>query len=232
MRASVLYPLFLTLGVIGCGAGGGAGGPYNGVAVATTDATDTVDSKGAADVDAGSQAGPDVSCIGIAILPQAKQFDSECAFLSTCPTSGQCYCGSKCAEDKAPHCDQSICADNNPKCFCGEKCSGDKKKCPQFICGPLDVKECEAQDDCVFNNAKPPSSCSCTPMPDREPDCWCGTCTPVKPACDAGKCQGKNPTKCIVVPGEPHKQCYCKTCGLLGNDARCFELACADSTDP
>lgn len=226
MRSPVLCTLFLTLSLIGCGPALGNGGPNNGVAVATTDASDTADGQTAADVEAQSNAGVDVSCVGIAIAEPNKQFDPECAFLATCPTSGQCYCGSKCSESKTPRCDPSICPDNNPKCFCGEQCSGDKKKCPQFICGPLDVKGCEAQDDCVFNNAKPPSSCSCTAMPDRQPDCWCGPCTPVKPACDASKCAGKNPAKCIVVPGAPHTQCYCKTCGLLGNDARCFQVEC------
>jgi hypothetical protein len=94
------------------------------------------------------------------------------------------------------------------------------------VCDPLDIKGCDAEDDCVFNNAKAPSTCTCTAMPDREPDCWCGKCDGGKAACDPGKCTGKNPDHCIVVPGAPHSQCYCKTCGLLGNDARCFELQC------
>jgi len=232
MRFFVPGSLFLALALSGCGLGGATSGPGNGVGIGvnsdTVDATDATDSKTGAEADAQSDSGVDVSCIGIAIVDQNKQFDSECAFLAKCPTSGQCYCGSKCADTKTPQCDPSICGDNDPKCFCGEQCSGDKKKCPKVICGPLnDLQGCETQDDCVFNNKKPPSECSCTAMPDREPDCWCGTCTPAKPACNATQCKGKNPDKCIVVVGAPHTQCYCKTCGLLGNEARCFQLECA-----
>lgn len=221
MRAKFLMCLSVVLVVAACGTGTPA--TSTGTTAAQADVHDaTTDTEN----DAVSDSGVDVSCVGIAISAQAHDFDYQCSFLAKCPYSGQCYCGSKCGADKTPHCDPSVCADNDPKCFCGEQCGADKKKCPKYVCDPLDIKDCAPQDDCVFNNAKAPPTCTCTAMPDREPDCWCGQCTGGKAACDAGKCAGKNPAKCIVVPGAEHTQCYCKTCGLLGNEARCFELQC------
>ena len=173
------------------------------------------------------------SCTGISIDPAIKPFDTQCAFLSACPSLSQCYCGDKCASGKVK-CDPSICPDNHPQCYCGTKCTADKKQCPQYICDPLDIQDCQAQDDCVFNNVKAPSWCGCTQMPNHAPDCWCGNCSGNSAcpptgctACDPSVCVGKTTDKCLLIAGKPWgASCYCKTCGMLGLTARCFQGYC------
>jgi hypothetical protein len=199
-------------------------GPTAGVTTGTLAA----DVQDATDVTAGTdstESGVDVSCVGLAISPQAKTLDGECAFLSQCFKTSQCYCGSKCPDDKMPKCDPSACADNEPKCWCGESCTKDKTICPDYICKTKDILGCESQDSCVFKN-DPQPDCGCKQMPGREPDCFCGKCDSGKVMCDANKCESKNPEKCIVVPGEARTGCYCKTCGLVGTKASCFEVEC------
>ena len=187
-----------------------------------------------ADADAGSandaiNGGQEVSCVGLVINEAAKPLDSQCAFLAGCATAGQCYCGSSCGAAQEPKCAPGVCADEHPKCFCGQECSADKKKCPAADCAKADPLACTEHETCVFNNAKPPAWCGCQDMPGREPDCWCGACGADKATCPADKCAGKNPTKCIVVPGEPLKGCYCARCGLLGKEPRCFQVQCPTS---
>jgi hypothetical protein len=191
--------------------------------------------------DAGSSAGSsndvatsneEVSCIGMVIPKAAKALDSQCNFLASCATAGQCYCGNACSASQTPKCAPGVCADDHPKCFCGQECSSDKKKCPPAACAKADPLLCTEQETCAFNNAKRPEWCGCQEMPGREADCWCGACKPEQTACSPDKCAGKNPSKCIVVPGEPLKGCFCARCGLLGEAPACFEVQCPIATEP
>lgn len=183
----------------------------------------------AKDVASGADTGTSLaSCTGSALKPGFESKDIDCAFLAKCPTLGECYCGEKCPTSKVPRCDPSICPNNQPKCFCGEQCSADKKKCPQYICDPLDEKACAELDDCVFNTAKRPDWCGCQTMPPHKPDCWCNAaaCSEPHPECSADKCVGKPAGKCIFVKGEEFDGCWCDRCGLLGETPKCFFVQC------
>ena len=169
------------------------------------------------------------SCKGSALNEGFAAKDGDCKFLEKCPTLGQCYCGDKCPATKSPKCDPSLCTGNPaPKCSCGEACGADKKKCPAYICDPIDEKNCQELDDCVFVNTAPPAWCGCQKMPDHAPDCWCGAknCTEPHPECAASKCAGKPGDKCIYVKGDSYSGCYCDTCGLFGDKAKCFFIIC------
>ncbi len=190
-----------------------------------------------ADADTGGGAGKDTvdedtakpSCLGIAAEARAlfQQYDDQCAFLADCPGSGECYCGKACAAaGKAPVCHAAICQDVDATCSCGSGCKldGSVRICPKFKCEPLgDVPGCVAQDDCVFVDADRDSKCTCTPMSDTEPNCYCGTvCSADKPLCAASKCKGKSPNQCIIVPGKKWTVPYCARCGLFTGVSRCF----------
>ena len=171
---------------------------------------------------------PAASCVGSSLQEGFAARDSDCAFLEKCASLGKCYCGDKCPASKSPKCDASLCSGSQPKCHCGEGCAAGKKKCPAYICDPIDEKNCQELDDCTFVNTAPPSWCGCQKMPAHQPDCWCGAknCTEPKPECAAGLCAGKNPDKCIYVKGEDYTTCWCDTCGLFGDKAKCFFVLC------
>lgn len=225
LNKSTILLLALTGVLAACGGQGPASqtGSTQGQNDAASSTPDVAESKDVA-------SGPDVpqaSCVGSSMPKGFESLDQDCAFLAKCSTLGKCYCGDKCPTDKTPKCDPAECATTSPKCFCGEQCGADQKKCPAYICDPLDIKDCQEQDDCVYNSKPWPAWCTCQKMPDHAPDCWCGKpCSPDKPQCAASKCAGKNPDKCIVVPGAPYTSCYCSTCGLFGNEPRCFFPLC------
>jgi hypothetical protein len=99
------------------------------------------------------------------------------------------------------------------------------------VCNQWDIKGCEQKEGCKYVSTPPPSWCGCTKMSDQAPPCWCGnTCDkatiPGYQACAADKCVGKDPQKCIVVPGAKHEGCWCDTCGLFGDKPTCFYVIC------
>ncbi|MSP93010.1 MAG: hypothetical protein EXR79_14620 [Myxococcales bacterium] len=243
MRAFVLW---IALGAAACCAcsGGGASPTLTGTATAGSaagDAASSADVAGsgagsdgavgtATDADAGAGRPAQASCIGIKAPPQFAIYNDQCDFLAMCPAAGKCYCGKGCTTDKQK-CSAALCGGVDTTCWCGETCQAQKKiQCPQFICDKLDIKDCQPQDGCVFNNAPPPATCACTKMPDHEADCWCGSkCSKDIPgylACSEAKCAGKNPNGCVAVPGVKFKSCYCSTCGLLGPTPTCFYGEC------
>jgi hypothetical protein len=185
---------------------------------ADTDSLSSLDGDATADNLSGA------SCMGSAILPGFAAYDSDCDFLAACPKQGKCFCGASCTSEDTL-CDPSLCAEVSTTCWCGEACAAQGKKlCPQYVCDKdVETMGCIAQEQCTFVDKDPPSWCGCVKMPDRDPDCWCGTCDPPKPACAADKCVGKNPEKCIVVPGALHADPYCESCGLL---TQCVGATC------
>lgn len=195
----------------------------------------TADTKAAetAAADVPTDTGPlTASCSGTAPPAGFAPYDKECNFLASCPGAGKCYCGkakagggNSCPANKQL-CNADLCQGVDTSCWCGEQCSGDKKKCPQFICAPLDIKTCEVQDDCAYVGSPPPASCGCTKMKPESPACWCGKCTSGQEKCPADLCTAKDPNKCIVVPGKAKTGCFCDTCGLLGTEPKCFYLLC------
>jgi hypothetical protein len=202
------------------------------VQVAAADA-DT-DHQGSLDADDdAADTVPAASCMGSAILPGFAAYDKDCDFLSVCPKSGNCYCGASCKTEETL-CEPSLCTDVSTTCWCGEACLAEGKKlCPQYICDKdIETQGCIAQEQCAFVDIDPPSWCGCVKMPDREADCWCGTCNPPKPACSADKCVGKNPEKCIVVPGATYTEPYCETCGLVNTQPRCFFVVVPGAQTP
>ena len=195
-----------------------------------TDATASADTPAASDLQSNADTGtpPVATCAGSALNDGFKALDKDCDFLNKCPSLGKCYCGDKCPATKAPKCDASLCPNKEPKCYCGEGCAAAKKKCPQLICDPLDVKDCKELDDCTYVNTAPPSWCGCQKMPSHAPDCWCNAnlCSEPRPQCAASKCSGKATDKCLYVKGEDHTSCWCDACGLFGETARCFFVLC------
>jgi len=197
--------------------------------------TDTAGGDGGADaaakadgaVQADTAAPAVATCPGSALNEGFAAKDGDCKFLEKCPSLGKCYCGDKCPSDKTPRCDDSLCPNKNPKCYCGEQCAPDQKKCPAFVCN-FDEKNCKEMDDCLYVNTPAPAWCGCQKMPNHAPDCWCGAknCTELRPECAATKCAGKDPGKCIYVKGEDYTSCWCDTCGLFGDKAKCFFVLC------
>lgn len=175
------------------------------------------------------------SCIGVDGRYRAlfAQYDDQCAFLQDCSASGKCYCGGGCSADKAM-CAASICADVDADCSCGEKCPADGSVtlCPNYVCKDLGTIEgCEKQQGCRYLDQEQADKCQCTSMPDTEPNCYCGTsCSADKPLCPeaSGKCAGKNPDKCIIVPGKKWTKPYCSRCGLFAGKPRCFFVVTPD----
>lgn len=175
------------------------------------------------------------SCLGIAPEYRAlfSQYDDQCAFLADCNASGECYCGGGCSSDKAM-CAETICQDIDADCSCGEKCptDGSVTLCPNYVCKDLGtIPGCEKQVGCRYVDQEQADKCKCTQMPDTEPNCYCGdACSADKPKCSAtsGKCAGKNPDKCIIVPGQKWTKPYCARCGLKGDTPRCFFVITPD----
>ncbi len=205
---------------------GGCGDPASDIqsgAIVSDAATGGSDSDAAAGADA-----VQASCVGSAIAPAFAARDIDCAYLLTCYTSAQCYCGDKCPADITRRCDPKFCTDNHPVCYCGDKCGSDKKICPDYVCKAHPSADCAPLDDCVFNNAPLPQFCGCSQMPAHKPDCSCGKNCGASdpPTCSDSVCVGKSSDKCIVVPGEPKSGCFCETCGLLGYTPKCFFVHC------
>lgn len=199
----------------------------------TTGQTDT--STATVDAKTGSDTQEVASCIGVDSRYRAlfAQYDDQCAFLSDCSASGQCYCGAGCEGNKAM-CAASICADVDADCSCGEKCAtdGSVTLCPNYVCKDLGITGCEKQAGCRYLDQDQADKCQCTQMPDTEPNCYCGTtCSADKPLCAAtsGKCAGKNPDKCIIVPGKKWTKPYCARCGLFAGQPRCFFVITPDA---
>lgn len=200
---------------------------------ATSTGTSTSTGKDAVDAAPDAPAAADTgaalaSCTGSALQPAFAAKDGDCAFLAKCPSLGECYCGDKCPAAKTPKCDASICPAAAPKCYCGEQCAANQKKCPQYICDPLDEKACVELDDCVFNTAKRPEWCGCQTMAPHKPDCWCNAskCAEPHPECEPSKCSGKPADKCIFVKGDDYDGCWCDRCGMLGETPKCFFMQC------
>lgn len=249
MRPAVLWMALPTAALLCGGAvaacsAGGASPTLSGTATGSTgsaDATGDTDATRAAspgdgtaatvgDTDTGPGSPLQASCIGTKPPEQFAIYNQQCDFLAGCPSAGKCYCGKGCTADKQK-CNAPLCTGVDATCWCGETCQAQKKvQCPQFICDKLDIKDCQPQDGCVYNNAPPPATCACTKMPDHEADCWCGSkCgkdIPGYVACSEAKCAGKNPNGCVAVPGAKFKSCYCATCGLLGPTPTCFFGLC------
>ncbi len=172
------------------------------------------------------------SCLGVADDNRAlfSQYDDQCTFLSDCPQTGQCYCGDGCKAEKTK-CQESLCAGIDSTCWCGDTCASqhpDKPMCPQYVCNDKgDISGCAAQTGCTYIGQDREEKCKCTTMANAEPDCWCGaSCSGDKAACNPALCVGKNADKCIIVPGTAYTGCYCATCGLLGDQPRCFFVVC------
>ncbi|HAN32321.1 MAG TPA: hypothetical protein DCQ06_12060 [Myxococcales bacterium] len=179
--------------------------------------------------DAGSteeDAGPKASCVGVASASRQLfgQYDNQCAFLTDCAESGKCYCGKGCTKDKT-QCSAALCATVDSDCWCGDECDDqtDKIQCPQYVCKDKQISGCEKQAGCKYLGQEMESKCKCTTMPDTAPPCYCGdACSADKTLCVPAKCVGKNPNKCIIVPGETYTTPYCALCGLLGTQPKCF----------
>lgn len=187
------------------------------------------DAGGIADTDESAVAS---SCKGISAesRKQFAQYDDQCAFLAGCPTSGKCHCGDNCGADKT-QCDAQICAGVDATCLCGEQCDpkGDEVLCPEHVCAKAgDIKGCQKLPSCRYVDKEYDNICKCTQMPNNEPDCWCGgdKCPDHYPGCPSQLCKGKNPDKCVVVPGKKFTGCYCATCGLHGDKPACFFVVC------
>ncbi len=215
-RLAAIATIALCLGA-GCGEKESATGTTSGGAADSSQASPDV-------ADAAEEAKP--SCIGVAEEQVAlyAQYDDECAFLSDCQASGKCWCGAGCKEGTTL-CADSICADVDADCSCGEKCpkDGSVTICPNVICKPLALTGCEKQLGCRYLDQELADKCTCTSMPDTEPNCYCGTvCSADKLPCPASKCTGKNPDKCIIVPGQKYEKPYCSRCGLFAGKPRCF----------
>lgn len=218
--------------LVACGEGGK--NPSLGGTGKATDATAAGDATPASDLQTTTSDGgppPVATCAGSALNDGFKALDKDCAFLNKCPSLGKCYCGDKCPTSKTPKCDASLCPQSNPKCFCGEGCKAGQKQCPQYLCKDAGLENsagCDELDDCVFVNTPPPSWCGCQKMPNHAPDCWCNAklCSEPRPECAASKCSGKATDKCIYVKGEDYTSCWCDTCGLFGDTARCFFVLC------
>ncbi len=166
------------------------------------------------------------SCVGVASASRQlfSQYDFQCDFLKDCPQSGKCYCGDGCSASKTK-CADSLCTSVESDCWCGDECASqsDKVACPEYVCEGKNISGCEKQDGCKYVGQEMADKCKCTTMSDTEPPCYCGTtCSADKTACAPAKCVGKNPDKCIIVPGAKHTNPYCALCGLLGETPRCF----------
>ncbi len=189
--------------------------------------------KPAAAVDAGSVDAPtakadvvQASCVGIASASRElfSQYDDQCEFLKDCPSSGKCYCGDGCSATKTP-CAAALCTGVDSDCWCGDECASGtgKVQCPEYVCKDLAISGCEKQAGCKYIGQEMADKCKCNTMPETAPPCYCGTaCTADKLACIPAKCVGKNPSKCIIVPGSKHTTPYCALCGLLGGNPKCF----------
>ncbi|MCO4761879.1 MAG: hypothetical protein KC502_10260 [Myxococcales bacterium] len=172
---------------------------------------------------------PDVveaSCVGVASASRQlfAQYDDQCEFLKDCPTSGKCYCGDGCSTSKTK-CATALCTSVDSDCWCGKECDSqtDKTQCPEYVCKDLKITGCEKQAGCKYVGQEMADKCKCNTMPDTAPPCFCGTtCSTDKTACVPAKCIGKNPKKCILVPGAKHTTPYCRLCGLLGTQPKCF----------
>ena len=169
---------------------------------------------------------PKASCVGVASASRAvfAQYDSQCEFLADCAQSGKCYCGGGCAKDKTP-CSAALCSTVDSDCWCGDECDDqpDKMQCPEYVCKNKDINGCEKQEGCKYLGQEMASKCKCTTMPETAPPCYCGeTCSDDKVKCVPAQCVGKNPNKCIIVPGEAYTTPYCALCGLLGGQPKCF----------
>jgi hypothetical protein len=197
--------------------------PAVGTDAATAQATDA--DAGAGDVGAGQDAGAAASCVGIAADNRAlfSQYDDQCAFLADCKGSGKCYCGAGCAADKT-RCAEALCAGVDSACYCGDGCAKEGKAlCPQYVCQAKGaIAGCELGDDCRYVDQDRDAKCACTQMPDIAPNCFCGPCSADKAPCAKSKCVGKNPDKCLVVPGQKWQEPYCARCGLMAGEPRCF----------
>lgn len=166
------------------------------------------------------------SCLGVAADSRAlfAQFDEQCAFLTDCSASGQCSCGSGCKADETM-CSAAICQGIDADCSCGDACpkDGSVTICPNYVCNELGkITGCAKQPGCRFVDKERAAKCACTSMPDTEPNCYCGACEADKTLCAVSKCVGKNPDKCIIVPGQKWTGPYCARCGLFAGKPRCF----------
>lgn len=185
-----------------------------------------VDAGSAADAGSASKDVVKASCVGIASASRQlfSQYDDQCQFLKDCPTSGKCYCGAGCSETKTA-CAPELCADVDSDCWCGDSCGGqaDKVQCPEYVCKDLQITGCEKQAGCTYVGQEMAAKCTCNTMPDTAPPCYCGdTCKAGKLKCPPANCVGKNPSKCLIVPGAKHTTPYCALCGLLGGEPKCF----------
>ena len=177
------------------------------------------------------------SCKGISADSRKKfaQFDDQCAYLSDCPGTGKCHCGETCSADKT-RCSDALCSTVDTTCLCGEKCEpqAGQVMCPEHVCTAAgDIKGCEEQKACKYVSKDQDPKCKCTQMPGSEADCWCGSnCPGHYAACPSQLCKGKNPDKCVVVPGAMFKNCYCATCGVLGDLPKCFFVVCPSAENP
>jgi hypothetical protein len=198
----------------------GAANPTADVASSSPDTANAADSGPAV---------PQASCTGSSLQSGFAAKDSDCAFLAKCPSLGKCYCGDKCAADKTPKCDPSLCPATQPKCFCGENCTAEGKTplCPASVCNGYEGVACKEFDTCQYINKDPPAWCGCQKM-DPIKKCWCGAkfCSEPREECPPEKCIGKPADKCILVPGEKPTGCWCDTCGLLGDTPKCFFILC------
>lgn len=219
----------------GCGYGDGVEGGDKSPGTELKDTADgdttLTDTKGETDTNTPS------TCKGISADSRKKfaQFDDQCGLLSDCAASGKCHCGEVCGAAKT-RCNDAICATVDQTCLCGEKCAptADQVMCPQHVCTAAgDITGCEEQKACKYVNKERDSKCKCTQMSGSEPDCWCGdNCPTHYAACPSQLCKGKNPDKCVVVPGAAFKNCYCATCGLLGDIPKCFFVVCPSAEGP
>lgn len=181
---------------------------------------------GASDAGATKKDTVQASCVGIASASRQlfSQYDSQCEFLTDCPSSGKCYCGDGCSAGKTP-CAPALCTDVKSDCWCGDECSNQsgKVQCPEYVCKDLKISGCEKQAGCKYVGQEMADKCTCNTMPETEAACYCGnSCSASKAKCVPAKCVGKNPDKCIIVPGAKHTTPYCALCGLLGSKPKCF----------
>lgn len=219
----------------GCGYGDGVegGGTSQGKELKDAGAKDA----GLADIAVPKDANIPSSCKGISADSRKKfsQFDDQCANLADCAQSGKCHCGEVCGADETK-CSDAICATVNQTCLCGEKCepTADKVRCPGHVCiAAGDITGCEEQKACKYVDKERDPKCKCTQMSGSEADCWCGdNCPTHYAACPSQLCKGKSPDKCVVVPGAAFKNCYCATCGLLGDTPKCFFVVCPSADAP
>lgn len=239
MRISPRLAAAALVAAFGCLAGAGCTDANTNPTIGTSGkgsdaaATDNGTNATATDTTAAADTGapPTASCTGSALSTGFEALDPQCGFLEKCASLGNCYCGDKCPATKAPKCDPSLCPNSKPKCYCGEACKADQKKCPQYLCTAAGLENsagCDEIDDCLFVNSPPPSWCGCQKMPSHAADCWCNAknCSEPHPECPAAKCAGKNPNACIYVKGDDYTSCWCDTCGLFGEKAKCFFVLC------